>query len=105
MTYSNDFRQLVLSKIAAGQTVRRVAQDFNISTKTVQDWKKGVPKKPYYRKPTKIDDEALRQDVATYPDAYQYERAQRFNCTARGIGKALKRINITQKKDTQTPES
>ncbi|WP_201555421.1 helix-turn-helix domain-containing protein, partial [Psychrobacter sp. 72-O-c] len=44
MTYSNDFRQLVLSKIAAGQTVRRVAQDFNISTKTVQDWKKGVPK-------------------------------------------------------------
>ncbi|SNT70969.1 IS630 transposase-related protein [Psychrobacter sp. LV10R520-6] len=90
MTYSTDFRQLVLSKIAAGQTVRRVAQD----------WKKDVPKKPYYRKPTKIDDEALKQDVATYPDAYQYERAQRFNCTARGIGKALKRINITQ-----TPES
>ncbi|HID0246236.1 TPA: hypothetical protein ACXAXR_002808 [Acinetobacter baumannii] len=38
----------------------------------------------------------LRQTrYGSYPDAYQYERAARFNCGVSSIGAALKRLNIT----------
>lgn len=50
------------------------------------------------RKSYKINDDALREDVEKYPDAYQYERAARFNCGVSSIGAALKRLNITVKK-------
>ena len=42
--------------------------------------------------------EALKQDVETYPDAYQYERAQRLGVSQRGIGYALKRLAMSRKK-------
>ncbi|NUF65501.1 hypothetical protein HUN33_19305, partial [Acinetobacter bereziniae] len=42
---------------------------------------------------SKINDDALREDVEKYPDAYQYERAARFNCGVSSIGAALKRLN------------
>lgn len=49
--------------------------------------------------------ELLRQDAEQYPDHYQRERAERFNCTQRAIGIALKRLKITQKKDIESPTS
>ncbi|OAV15195.1 3'-phosphoadenosine 5'-phosphosulfate sulfotransferase PAPS reductase/FAD synthetase [Moraxella catarrhalis] len=49
--------------------------------------------------------ELLHQDVVQYPDHYQRERAERFNCTQRAIGIALKRLKITQKKDFESPTS
>ncbi len=50
------------------------------------------------RKPSKVDDDALRADVEQYPDDYQYERAARFGCGISTIGDALKDLNITVKK-------
>lgn len=49
-----------------------------------------------------IDGEALKKDVAMYPDAYQYERAARFGVSQRGICWALKRLGISRKKNTVT---
>ena len=46
----------------------------------------------------KIDLEQLAQDVMDYPDAFQRERAVRFNCSDRAISKALKRLKVTRKK-------
>ena len=46
----------------------------------------------------KIDLEQLAQDVMDYPDAFQRERAVRFNCSDRAISKTLKRLNVTRKK-------
>ncbi|WP_407079486.1 IS630 transposase-related protein [Candidatus Regiella insecticola] len=49
--------------------------------------------------------EALAQDVATYPDDYQYERAQRFGVSAQGIRHALKRLRVSRKKNTSVSQS
>ena len=99
MAYSKDFKQLVLSKLAQGMTTREVAQEFGIALSTVVYWKRPqTEKKAQQRTARKISQTALLADVARYPDAYGYERAKRFNCSASGIYKALKRCNITYKK-------
>ena len=41
--------------------------------------------------------ENLKIDVGLYPDAYQYERAERFGVSQRGIALALKRLGISYK--------
>jgi hypothetical protein len=43
------------------------------------------------------DMEKLKLDVKLYPDAYQYERAERFGVSQRGIALALKRLGISYK--------
>lgn len=105
MAYSLDYRELVLAKLEAGSTYRALRDEFNISTKTILSWKKDIHRKLKAAKPTKIDNDKLREDVALYPDDYQHERAVRFNCTPRAIGYALKRLKITQKKDLSSPTS
>lgn len=66
---------------------------------------KDILKKAYYYNASKIDDTALQQGVSSYPDAYQYERAQHFNCIEKGIGKALERLGITQKNILKYPKA
>ncbi|WP_165010422.1 IS630 transposase-related protein [Neisseria yangbaofengii] len=101
MTYSTDFRQLALAKLAQGLSIRQVAKELGIGSDTVFKWKKNpIPKGyPKDRKPLKITKEALLRDVEQYPDAYCYERAQRLNCSTNGIHQALKRYGISRKKD------
>ncbi|WP_342221011.1 IS630 transposase-related protein [Candidatus Fukatsuia endosymbiont of Tuberolachnus salignus] len=53
---------------------------------------------------TKINHAALLLDVETYPDASQYERAQRMGVSARGIGDALKRAGFSYKKTFYHPK-
>ncbi len=89
---------MIVDKKDQGYSYRELAEEFNHSTSTLQKWKKSIEKKPYKRKPSKIDDDLLRKDVEMYPDAYQHEIAVRFNCTGSGIGVALRRIGITRKK-------
>ena len=48
--------------------------------------------------------EALKIDIEEYPDAYQYERAERFGVSQKGIYEALKRLGVTYKKNTQASE-
>ena len=100
MAYSTDYRQMILDKHEAGRSIRSLAQQFNISTRTLQNWKKQPERKVVKTRKGKIDMALLKQDVEKYPDSYQRERAVRFNCTQRAIGIALKRLKITQKKDT-----
>lgn len=100
MAYLTDYRQMILDKHKAGRSIRSLAQEFNISTRTLQNWKKQPERKVVKTRKGKIDMALLKQDVEKYPDSYQRERAVRFNCTQRAIGIALKRLKITQKKDT-----
>ena len=53
---------------------------------------------------TKIDMEVLAQEVEDSPDDYQWERAARFNVTQPAITKALKRLDISYKKNTTTSQ-
>ncbi len=54
---------------------------------------------------TKIDRDALCEDVETYPDHFLHERAKRFGVTAAGIRHALRRLGVTYKKKPFSPQS
>ena len=105
MAYSPDYRELIVSKLNEGATYRALERDYKLRRTTILKWKKDISRKLRVAKPTKIDNEKLKEDVELYPDDYQYERAVRFNCSQRAIGIALKRIGITQKKDLNSPTS
>ena len=107
MGYSIDFRRKVLEIkkrdcLSLGETAHR----FGISESSVFRWMKRLEPCRFRNKPaTKIDMELLVRDVELYPDAYQHERAERFGCSQRGIGYALKRLKISCKKNFFPPES
>lgn len=92
---------MILDKLEAGYSYRELVEEYQLSATTIQRWKKNIEPKKYKRAPEKIDNNALIADVKAYPDDYHYERARRFNCSDRAIAYALKRIGITQKKDTK----
>jgi len=54
------------------------------------------------RKHKKIDPEKLLKDVEEHPDDFNYERAQRFCCSAEAIRLAMKKMKITHKKRYQS---
>ncbi len=103
MTYSLDFRQKVLSVRARdGLTFDQVAERFSVGVASVVRWSDSPDIKPYTRtKHRKIDPDLLAQDVETYPDSYQFERAERFGVCQKAIWSALRRLGVTYKKSTE----
>ena len=102
MAYSSDYRQMILTKLKEGASFRELAEEYQLSPTTIQRWKKNPERKTRIFEPRKIDNDLLKADVRAYPDAYQWERAMRFNCSQKSISRALKRVGITQKKDSDT---
>lgn len=106
MTYSIDFRRKVLSVREREElTIAEVAERFGVGVASVVRWLKDIEIKPHGPRKRKIDMEALRKDVETYPDAYQYERAARLGVVQNAIFNALKKLKITYKKNTSSPQS
>lgn len=106
MTYSLDFRRQVLKSLDEGMTFVQAAEFYNLSPTTIQNWKRRVHSKTTRQtKPYKIPDDVLLNDIKEHPDDYQYERARRLNCSKTGIYHALKRLSISQKKDTGASKS
>ena len=107
MTYSADFRAQVIKSVKnKDMSIRQACTFYNISKTALQRWLKDSSIKQTRNKPpTKIPNEALLKDVEQHPDDYLYERARRLNCSKSGIGYALKRLNISQKKDLSTSKS
>ena len=101
MTYSTDFRRKVLEiKEREGLSFEKAAALFGVGKSGVQRWTERIEPCRSRNKPaTKINMELPGQDVGLYPDAYQYERAERLGCSQRGIGEALKRLSISRKKN------
>ena len=100
MTYSIDFRRQAL-KIKAQDKLsfEATAKRFGIGKASIVRWSKQIEAKKTRNTPaSKIDMYALRQDVELNPDAYQYERAERFGVSQTGICYALKRLGISRKK-------
>lgn len=100
MTYPLKFRQQVLKlKEKESLTYSEAAKRFGIGLASVMRWTKQLaPCKTRNKPALNINAEALRRDVEQHPDAYQYERAQRFGVSTSGIGKALQRLGVTRKK-------
>ncbi|MDO5768985.1 MAG: IS630 transposase-related protein [Psychrobacter sp.] len=102
MTYRIILRKKVLKAIEQGLSIRKAAKLYDISPTTIANWKKDISIKPSNRSPRKIADEALKQDILDYPDAYYYERAARLGCSKSGIERAMKRLGYTRKKKSAT---
>jgi len=104
MAYPGFYRKKVLTyRKKHGATIKETAAHFQIGTASVSRWvHKQVPNKTRIKKPTKITDRALLKDVKKYPDAFQYERAERLGVSKTGINHALKRLKISYKKNSAT---
>jgi transposase len=107
MTYSIDFRKKVLKiREQEGLSIEGVAIRFGVGKASVMRWVIELePKKTRNKPATKIDMEGLKKDIEDYPDSYQYERAERLGSSQSGIYWALKRLNMTYKKNTDSSKS
>ena len=107
MTYPISFRRKVLSvREQEGLTIAQTAARFCVGIASVTRWiKNPIPKETRNKPATKIDMAALARDVREYPDAYQAERARRLGVSEKGIGHALRRMNISYKKTLQHPRA
>ena len=107
MTYSLDLRKKVLLvKAREKLTFAEVAKRFDVGLASVVRWCGNImPQKTHNKPATKIDREALQKDIVTYPDAYQYERAQRLGVSTNGIWHALRRLKVTYKKNPYASQS
>ena len=106
MTYSLDFRRKVLDiRDKDNLTIAEVSARFCVGIASVVRWIKDIEPKAHGFRKRKLDIEALKQDILEFPDAYQYERAKRLGVVQNSIFHALKKLNITYKKNSQSPQT
>ncbi len=106
MAYSHHFIKKVLKLKLEGMSFLKLADKFNISVRSIQEWLKGnLPKGTRNKANTKLDIEKLKQDILDYPDGYLKERAERLGVSDHCISQNLKKIGVTYKKNTHTPQS
>jgi transposase len=86
--------------------MEETAERFGVGIASLARWLKNIiPQETRDKPATKIDMVALSQDIEAHPDAYQYERAQRFGVCSQCVNYALKRLGVTYKKNATTSES
>ena len=103
MSYSPDLRKCVLDFINNGGSKAAAERTFGVSRRTVYNWLAAEDpfayEKPGPKAPRHIDYDALRQHVADFPDSTLKERTKHFGVSTHGVFYALKKLNITRKKD------
>lgn len=106
MAYSIDFRRHIL-KVREEERLTLIESEarFKVSKMSISRWIKELEPKRRKKKPTKISNEAIIEDVNKYRDAYQSERALRLGVSKSGIYHALKRNKISYKKKFKPSES
>lgn len=104
MAYSLDFRKRVFSvKAKENLTFAATSKRFHVPMNTLFRWQRRLEPKTTRNKPAvKIDMEALKKDVDEHPDRFQYERAVDFGVTQGAIWFALKRLNVSYKKNSES---
>lgn len=107
MSYSIDFRKQVFKiKQQDKLTFEQTSERFGIPMRTLFRWQKQIGPKTTRNKPsTKVDMAALQKDVEQNPGHYQYERAEKFGVTQSTIFYALKRLDISNKKNAVPSQS
>jgi transposase len=107
MTYSIDFRRKVLMiKEKEHLSYAKVSKRFGVAVNTVFLWSKKLEAKRTRNKPsTRIDMQALKDDLEAYPDAYQHERAAKLGVSRSCVSHALRRLKVTYKKKPAPSQS
>ena len=106
MAYSVDFREAAIQYWQSGFSKEELYKAFKIYPARVYEWLRHKEKtgslEPNYpkRRNRKINLEKLRQAVERKPDAYLHELAKQFDCTEQAIFYALKKLDITVKKNS-----
>ena len=68
MAYSHHFIKKILKLKSEGMSFLKLADKFNISVRSIQEWLKGnLPKGTRNRPNTKLDIEKLKQDILDLP--------------------------------------
>jgi len=104
--YSNDLRDKVLAYKDAAHTQQETCEVFGISRSTLNEWLRlrreigsaHLKPRTKTRQNRKVDEQALKTYIADHPDAYLHEIGAHFGVTARAIGYACERYDITRKK-------
>jgi len=109
MAYDIKYRRRAIDYWSEGNSKRKTAELFKVSTFTLQQWKSKLKETgtlaPKKRKETwrKIDPVKLKKYVEEHPDAYLREIAAEFDCSIHAVEKALARLNISRKKNADVP--
>lgn len=105
MAYEEKYRRRAVDYWGEGNSKRKTAEVFKVSTSTLQRWKSKLKDTgtlaPMERKRPwrKIDPIKLEEYVEKNPDAYLREIATEFSCTIHAVEKALKSLKTTRKKN------
>ena len=101
--YSIDYKRRAVEYKQEGHTFKELREAFNIPNQTYYRWLEeyqyGFEKPEAAERPSKIDIEQLKQAIKEKPDAYLKELAEPFGVTAQAVFYALKKLDITLKKD------
>ena len=104
MAYDNKFKQKTIEYHKNGNSRRKTAETFGISTNTLNTWLKEYREhgkfiiKPKPANRAILTKESLLTYLGDNNDSYQEETAKHFGVTQAAISKALKRFKITRKK-------
>lgn len=107
MVYSIDLRNKALDYIANGGSRSEASKIFGVTTRTLANWlsrkkQNDLAPKMNGSKPSKIDNEKLKQYIIDHPDSYLREIAEAFSSTLQAVFYACKRLGITLKKRSHT---
>ncbi|MDR2928549.1 MAG: transposase [Cytophagaceae bacterium] len=87
-------------------TFRQASERFSVPIRPLFKWENRIEPKVHRNKPaTRINMEALQKHVDDYPDSYQRERAEHFGVSPCCILYALRRLRISNKKNTVSSQS
>lgn len=105
MRYDINYKIRAIELKNEGHTYKQTCKTFKISETALTRWIKkakegNLENKIAIRKQKKIYPEKLVEYIKEHPDEYLLEIAEEFNCTEGAIRKALKKLKITQKKDS-----
>jgi transposase len=104
MAYGEDYRKRTVEYYHEGHTQAEVHDVFKVHPKTLRDWETRMEKgdlKPSYprtRKPRKLPPDELLAYVEQNPDDFLAEIGAHFGASDVAVGRALRKLKITQKK-------
>ena len=96
--YSEDLRQRVRKYVANGGSKAEASRLFDVSRTAIYRW---LNDESPSKKPDKLDEQALLEDIRRYPDKLLRERAEDFSMSINGIWIALKRLGIKKNAEIQ----
>ncbi|MCR9183737.1 MAG: transposase [Flavobacteriaceae bacterium] len=105
--YSIELRARALAALDKGMSRKKVAEVFNISTRTLYNWCKRrietgdlhIRSRPTIRSHRKLTPEILSQYLEKHPDAYLKEIGEALGVSGTAVFKAFKKFGISRKKN------